>query len=351
MEHIMTMSATRATLGRLADIPRESLGSWPTPVERLDRLSSHLGIDLWLKRDDLTGLALGGNKVRKLEFLLAHARKLGADIIITTGGSQSNHARLTAAACRRLALQCVLVLDRGRHPSNGNLLLDQLFGAEIELIDDPDPATAAARMESIAGNLRDQGHIPYVIPRGGSIPQGAIGYLNMVYELTGQLEGVGTSPTSVYVATGSCGTHSGIMAGRAACQRTWRVQGISVSRAKTHQEEKVKALSNAVLAWCGIEGEVSSEDVDVDDGFTGDGYGIPTAETWNAIHLLASVEGLVVDPVYTGKALAGLLAHVESGRIRRGETVVFIHTGGAPALFGYADEIPAALLSSAKAIG
>lgn len=350
MEQIMTVS-TRSALGGLTDLPRESLGSWPTPVERLDRLSNHLGIDLWLKRDDLTGLALGGNKVRKLEFLLGDACKLGADIIITTGGSQSNHARLTAAACRRLTLRCVLVLDRGRHPSNGNLLLDQLFGAEIDLIDDPDPATAAARMELIAESLRAQGHVPYIIPRGGSIPPGATGYLNMVHELTGQLVGVGIRPTSLYVATGSCGTHSGIMAGRTACHGTWRVQGISVSRAKAQQEEKVKALSNAVLAWCGIEGEVSSEDIDVDDGFTGDGYGIPTAETWGAIHLLASVEGLVVDPVYTGKALAGLLAHVESGRIRRGETVVFIHTGGAPALFGYADEIPAALLSSAKTDG
>jgi len=323
---------------RLMSLPRRSLGTWPTPLERLDRLSGELGIDLWLKRDDLTGLALGGNKVRKLEFLMGDALARSADVVITTGGTQSNHARLTAAACRRFDVECRLVLDRGRHPESGNLLLDQLFDARVEIIEDPDPEVAAARMEAVAEDLRKLGHNPYIIPRGGSIPQGAVGYLAMVEELTHQLETQNLSLDFVYVATGSCGTHSGIMAGRAAFDGAWRVRGVSVSRARELQEEKVHQLSNNVLGWLGMETHVEHSDIDVEDRFTGGGYGVPTPATWEAIQLLARVEGVVLDPVYTGKAMAGFLDHVRSGLVPAGSTVVFVHTGGAPALFGYASE-------------
>jgi L-cysteate sulfo-lyase len=328
----------RAGLDRLARI---SFGTWPTPLERLERLSAALDIDVWMKRDDLTGLALGGNKVRKLEFLMGDALANGADTIVTTGGMQSNHARLTAAACCKLGIGCHLVLDRGRHPENGNLLLDHLFGARIEIIDDPNPDVAAARMEVVARQLRQRGGRPYVIPRGGSVPQGAVGYLDMVLEFSQQLEQLELEPACLYVATGSCGTHSGIMAGRALTNQPWRVQGISVSRPRALQEEKILALSNEVLAMLGSPRPVVAPDIAVDDAFTGGAYGVPAPATWEAIQLLARLEGIVLDPVYTGKAMAGMLAHARSGAIPKAATVVFVHTGGAPALFGYCSEVPA----------
>jgi D-cysteine desulfhydrase family pyridoxal phosphate-dependent enzyme len=312
-------------------------------LEPLERLSDMLGVELWVKRDDLTGLALGGNKVRKLEFLMADAMARRADVVITTGGTQSNHARLTAAACRKLGLACHLVLDRGRHPENGNLLLDQLFDAEIEIIEDPDPAAAAARMTDLAAELTREGLHPYVIPRGGSVPMGAAGYFNMVDELSRQLGDLSLAPACVYVATGSCGTHSGVMAGRAFYRQSWAVRGISVSRGRDLQEEKIIHLSGALLELLGASQSVQASDVTVDDRFTGGAYGVPTPETWEAVELLARSEGIVLDPVYTGKAMAGLLGHIRSGHVAQGTIVVFVHTGGAPALFGYASEMPAGI--------
>jgi L-cysteate sulfo-lyase len=324
----------------IAGLPCISLGAWPTPLERLPNLSAELGIDLWIKRDDVTTLALGGNKVRKLEFLMGHATSVGCDCIVTTGGSQSNHARLTAAACARLGLPCHLVLDRGRHPENGNLLLDNLFGASVRLIEDSDPAAAVIAMNEVADGLRQMGANPFVIPRGGSIPQGSVGYAQMVTELERQLESARFTPDVVYVATGSCGTHSGIMAGRALAEASWRVQGVSVSRPGMVQEARVIELSNQTLEWIGSTARVSKFDVSVDDSFTGPAYGVPTSEMWTAVKRLASREGIVLDPVYTGKAFAGLMHHVTQNRLHHGAKVVFVHTGGSPALFAYADEAP-----------
>lgn len=335
MKATQTISLTLA----LASLPREHLAFLPTPLEHLPRLSERLGIELLMKRDDQTGLALGGNKVRKLEFLLGDALALGADVVITTGGTQSNHARITAASCRRVGLDCCLVLDRGRHPENGNLLLDHLFGAEVEIIDDPDPVVAATRMHEVAEELRDNGRKPYVIPRGGSLPQGAVGYAAMVAELNDQLQAGGIKPDDVYLATGSCGTHSGVMAGRAALGVTWKVQGVSVSRPREQQEQKVWELSNQLLEWLKLDARVDRNDVHVDDRFVGEGYGVPTAMTWGAIKALALEEAIVLDPVYTGKAMSGLIAAVNEGTVPYGARVIFIHTGGAPALFGYAQEL------------
>ena len=337
----MSSPQRRALTGALEALPRVSLANLPTPLERLDNVSRELDVDVWCKRDDETGLALGGNKARKLEYLLADAASQGADVVITTGGSQSNHARMTAAACRKLGLECRLVLDRGRHPENGNLLLDHLFGARIELLDDPDPNVAAHRMAAIEGDMKRLGRNPYVIPRGGSVPAGAAGYAAMVSELVDQTDAAGIAVDRLYVGTGSCGTHAGIMAGRQALGLKWSVQGISVSRPGRQQQEKVLALADATLRHLGLPGDVQAGDVLVDDEFVGQGYGYPTSGTWKAVEMLAVNEGMILDPVYTGKVMAGLLEHVQTRHIRPGETVVFVHTGGGPALFAYSDEIAA----------
>jgi D-cysteine desulfhydrase family pyridoxal phosphate-dependent enzyme len=292
-----------------------------------------------VKRDDLTGLALGGNKVRKLEFLIADAMENGADTIITTGGSQSNHARLTAAACRLTGLECHLILDRGMHPEQqGNLLLDGLFGAKIQLIESSDPEMAAAEMEHLASRLKADGKKPYVIPRGGSVPVGATGYAAFVPELLQQLAEREMNATHIYLGTGSTGTHSGVLAGLTATGSDLRLQGVSVSRPAELQEVKVAALAAATLEHLGIEAPIDPASVRVDDRFTGPGYGITTPETMAAIRVAALDEALILDPVYTGKAMAGLIAHAREGKLKANDIAVFVHTGGSPALFAYAAE-------------
>lgn len=319
--------------------PRERLAFLPTPLELLPRLSEQLGIQLWMKRDDQTGVALGGNKARKLEYLTADALRKGADTLVTTGGSQSNHARITAAACRKLGLDCYLVLDRGMHPENGNLLLDELFGAHVELIDSADPADATAGMEALATELRGQGRTPYIVPRGGSVPAGATGYVRAMVEMAQQLDDLGVKADALYLATGSCGTHAGVMAGVTALGLPLRVEGISVSRTRAAQESRVRELANATLEYLELPERVDEASVHVDDGFVGDGYGHPTAAMWKALRTVARAEGIVLDPVYSGKAMAGLLGHVQSGKVQAGAQVVFLHTGGTPAVFAYNQEM------------
>jgi D-cysteine desulfhydrase family pyridoxal phosphate-dependent enzyme len=340
----MTDIAVTPLSEALATKPRLSLGHFPTPLDEAPRLSERLGVRILVKRDDQTGLALGGNKVRKLEFLLADALQRGADAIITTGGSQSNHARLTAAACSRVGLDCHLVLDRGLHPEDqGNLLLDHLFGAQVRLIESPDPADASAGMEALAVELEAVGRHPYIIPRGGSVPEGATGYAAMIDELVRQLDALGIVPSHVYLGTGSCGTHAGTLAGTIASGASFLVQGVSVSRPESQQREKVKNLAGRTLQHLGLAGQVHERGVLVDDRFRGPGYGIPTAGTMEAIELAAREEALVLDPVYTGKSMAGLIGHAREGRIAADDVVVFIHTGGAPALFAYHAEVAGAI--------
>jgi D-cysteine desulfhydrase family pyridoxal phosphate-dependent enzyme len=303
-----------------------------------------LGTQVLIKRDDLTGLALGGNKVRKLEFLIGDALASGADVIVTTGGAQSNHARLTAAACRKAGLECRLVLNRGpRNDVQGNLLLDFLFGASVQWVESEDPADAVPAMETLAEGLRAEGRSPYIIPRGGSIPQGATGYAAMVAELVPQLAAADITPTALYLATGSTGTHSGTLAGVTAAGALFPVQGISVSRPSSLQEAKAHELATATLRHLGLEADVPVGSVSVDDRYVGPGYGYPTEETLEAISVLAREEAIVLDPVYTGKAMAGLLGHAREGRLGPDDTVVFLHTGGSPALFAYTTEMTEAL--------
>jgi D-cysteine desulfhydrase family pyridoxal phosphate-dependent enzyme len=331
---------TCALLGK----PRFPLGQFPTPLEEAPALSERLGVRVLVKRDDQTGLALGGNKVRKLEFLIGDALASGADVIVTTGGSQSNHARLTAAACRKAGIECRLVLNRGPHNDiQGNLLLDLLLNASVQWVESEDPADAMPVMEALAGELVADGRTPYVIPRGGSIPQGATGYVAMIAELVPQLSALDAEPTALYLATGSTGTHSGTLAGLIAARSPLRVQGISVSRPTPLQEAKVQELASATLHHLGYEEEVPPGRVSVDDRFRGPAYGYPTAETLEAITIAARDDAIILDPVYTGKAMAGLLGHAREGRLGPDDTVVFLHTGGSPALFAYHEEMARAL--------
>jgi D-cysteine desulfhydrase family pyridoxal phosphate-dependent enzyme len=341
---MLTETAADRLSCNLLTKPRVSLGTLPTPLEEMPGLSERLGVRILIKRDDQTGLALGGNKVRKLEFLMGDAVSQGADVIVTTGGSQSNHARITAGACRRLGLECRLVLNRGAHnEEQGNLLLDRLLGASVEWVESENPADAVPAMEQLAERLRNEGRQPYVIPRGGSVPAGATGYAAMVLELASQLDAMEVDPTALYLATGSTGTHSGTLAGLTALGLAIPVQGISVSRPRDQQESKVLELSIATLQHLGIDAEVTPEMARVDDGFVGPGYGYPTEATWEAIQLAAFDDAVLLDPVYTGKAMAGLIARAREGQLGRDDVVVFLHTGGSPALFAYNREVAAAL--------
>jgi D-cysteine desulfhydrase family pyridoxal phosphate-dependent enzyme len=347
-EHSMIEQQTTNRLERaLARLARIRLASLPTPLEEAPRLSARLGVRVLVKRDDETGLAMGGNKVRKLEFLIADALEQEADAIITTGGSQSNHARITAAACRRTGLACYLVLDRGVHPEpQGNLLLDRLLGAQVRLIESQDPLVAVSAMEKLADELRAEGHRPYIIPRGGSVPIGALGYVNFVPELLGRLDDANLRATHIYVGTGSTGTHSGIIAGLAALDHPLVLQGISVSRDAAQQSAKILELSNVTLDHLALPMRVDPARIHVDDRFRGPGYGVPIDATMEAIEIAALDEGLILDPVYTGKTMSGLIGHAREGRFNAGDVLVFVHTGGAPALFAYSRETEAALQSS-----
>jgi L-cysteate sulfo-lyase len=320
--------------------PRIQLAYLPTPLQEAQRLSERLGVRVLIKRDDQTGLTLGGNKARKLEFLMGDAVTRGADVVVTTGGAQSNHARIAAGACRIAGMECRLVLNRGPHNDlQGNLLLDYLLGAQVEWVESDNPLDAVPVMETLAERLRSEGHTPYVIPRGGSVPVGATGYAAMVPELLTQLDALGVQPTHLYLATGSTGTHSGTMAGLVAASSDIRVQGISVSRPQDQQEAQVLELANQTLDHLGLSPEVRSEQVHVDDRFVGRGYGYPSDGTMEAIEILARDEATILDPVYTGKAMHGLIAHAREGHFGADDAVVFLHTGGAPALFAYHEEV------------
>jgi L-cysteate sulfo-lyase len=310
---------------------RIPLATLPTPLEPLDRLSAELGGPrIWVKRDDLTGLGGGGNKVRKLELLLAAARADGADVVLTAGAVQSNHARLTAAACARLGLACELWLIRrvpGRHAHyerSGNVLLDRLLGAAVHLIPgDEDPEVAAERH---ADELRAAGRRPYVIPAGGSNALGARGYVACARELLAQAE---VELGLVVVAAGSGGTLAGLAAGLGAAGWAGRLVGVSVSA------PAAEARARAARIVGELHGAPAAT-FTVDDRFVGAGYGIPTDAGRAAMCRFARAEGLLLDPVYTAKAAAGRLALAPAAT----GDVLFVHTGGVPALFAYQEDLP-----------
>lgn len=324
----------------LARFPRIFLAHLPTPLERLDRLSRALGgPEIWIKRDDCTGLSTGGNKTRKLEFLMAEAEAMGADMVVTHGATQSNHARQTAAFAARLGMACHLLLEDRTgstdpdYTGNGNVLLDRLHGATTERR--AGGLDMNAETEAVAERLRQEGRRVYAIPGGGSNPTGALGYVNCALEIVGQANDRGLGIDRIVTATGSAGTQAGLVAGLTAMNAGIPVQGFGVRSPKARQEEAVFALARATAARLGCPDAVSRADVVADTGYVGEGYGIPRADTIEAIRMFAELEGILLDPVYTGKAAAGLIDYCRTGRFAPGERIVFLHTGGAAALFAY----------------
>ena len=325
----------------LSRFPRLHFAHLPTPLEPMERISKHLnGPNLWIKRDDCTGLSSGGNKTRKLEFLMADAVEQGADTIITQGATQSNHARQTCAAAARLGMEShILLEDRtGYHnhayAHNGNVLLDELHGGSISLR--PDATDMNAEMETLAQQLRDDGKKPYVIPGGGSNEIGALGYVNAAFELTHQANERSLRIDHLVHATGSAGTQAGLVVGMQAMNSGIPVYGVGVRAPKAKQEENVFGLAQRTLDFMGLnQNLVAREDVVANSDYVGDGYGLPTDSMVEAVKMLASFEGILLDPVYSGKGFAGLIDLVRKGHFKKGENVVFLHTGGSVSLFAY----------------
>lgn len=312
---------------------RLQLAQLPTPLERLERLSAHLGHEIWMKRDDLTGFAGGGNKVRKLEFLMADALAQGATAVITVGALQSNHARQTAAAAARLGLHCTLVLaeavpDRSQaYARGGNLTLNRLVGAVIKRV--PAGEDVPAVISDTVTELEAQGHKVYVVPLGGSNVIGALGYAVAAREIDTQVRSAGLSGATIVTGSGSAGTQAGLILGT-----EMPVLGISVSANAEDLKANVTAL---VIEGSKLPQFVGANDREarVDDRFIGNGYGQPTQAMKEAVELVARMEGIYLDPVYTGKAMAGLIHLIRSSEITG--PVIFLHTGGMPALFAYDD--------------
>lgn len=317
-----------------ADLPRATLAPLPTPLHHLPRFSATVGAEVWMKRDDAGPVGLAGNKVRKLEFVLGAARHDGADAIVIVGAEQSNACRAAAAACAQLGLRCVLVLS-GDAPdrATGNLLLDRLYGADVRFAGTTDWAALAAAADAASAALRADGASPYTLPVGASSPLGAVGFAVAWFELLGQLDELGVAPDTVIHASSSGGTHAGLLAGRRLAGRGPRVRAIGVAddiypdMAGTYAE-----LATGAARLLGAGGEIGRDEVALELGFLGAGYAVPTREAIDAIRLLARTEGIVCDPVYSGKALAALVAAARAGELD-GAPTVFWHTGGYHALF------------------
>ena len=324
----------------LARFPRVFLAHLPTPLEKMDRLSKELGgPEIWIKRDDCTGLSTGGNKTRKLEFLMAEAQAMGADTVMTQGATQSNHARQTAAFAAKLGMGChILLEDRtgsndANYNTNGNVLLDHLHGATTSKR--AGGMDMQAEMEAVADKLRAEGRKVYLIPGGGSNATGALGYVNCAFELVSQANDRGLVIDHLVTATGSAGTQAGLITGLKAMNAQIPLLGIGVRAPKEKQEENVFNLALKTAEKLGCPDVVKRGDVVADCSYVGAGYGIPREDTLEAIRMFAELEAILLDPVYSGKGAAGLIDMCRKGKFKKGERVVFLHTGGSAALFGY----------------
>jgi D-cysteine desulfhydrase len=326
---------------RIEALARFPLAQLPTPIEELKSLSRELGgPELLIKRDDQTGLALGGNKTRKLEFLVGQALEQGADTLVTAGAAQSNHCRQTAAAAARAGLHCELLLN-GTKPElpNGNLLLDELLGARIHWIQ---PSERAAKLRELPDQLRKQGRKPYVIPVGGSNGVGATGYVLAMIELVEQLHGIGRRVDHVVFASSSGGTQAGIVVGAKVTAFDGKLHGVSIDkddRGGAPYERELADIANETAKYIGFDAKFTAGDFNVDYGYLGGGYGVASDLEREAIRLLGSGEGILLDPVYTGRSLGALIDLIRKKAFRSDETVLFWHTGGAPALFAYAKDL------------
>jgi D-cysteine desulfhydrase len=327
---------SRTDLGLSAGEPRRLvLNPAPTPLTAAPALSEALGGPaLWIKRDDLIAFGLGGNKIRGLELILADAIEQGADTLVTGAGPLSNHVRATAAAAAFARMDMVAVYW-GDPPGRvqGNHRLTVLWGADIRFTGSADRGTVDPALEAEAARIRAGGGRPYVIPRGGACPLGVIGHVLAVREAMAQCRALGVQPDRVVLAVGSGGTLAGWLVGSRLFGAPWRVEGITVSRPAVEARERVRLLAAEAAQRLGHSFRIEADDVVVHDGFIGTGYGIPSAEGEQALALAARREGVVLDPTYTAKALAGYRALLEQGRYCDVGTVLFIHSGGAPSLF------------------
>jgi L-cysteate sulfo-lyase len=324
----------------LARFPRVRLFPAPTPLHRLDNLTRTLGgPEIWIKRDDCTVVATGGNKVRKLEWLIGEAKAKGATHIVTQGAVQSNHVRQTAAVARIFGMKCTALLEHRietndrDYLASGNVLLDKLFACDIEYR--PAGLDMNAEAEKKGEQLRAAGETAYVIPGGGSNTVGALGYVSCAQELIQQADEMGIKFDRLVTATGSAGTHAGLIVGLEGTNAHLPILGIGVRLPKDRQEANVYKLACATAEYVGLTTPIRRESVVANCDYVGQGYGIPTEGMAEAVAMLAKEEGILLDPVYSGKAMAGMIDLIRKQQIKKTERIVFLHTGGAVGLFGY----------------
>lgn len=325
-------------------MPREPLGFFPTPLVELTKLSKKLnGPKIYMKRDDNTGLALGGNKTRKLEFIIGDALAQGADTIVTAGAAQSNHCRQTAAAAASLGLECHLVLG-GQEPekADGNLLLDKIFGCKIHW---SGTNRKGEDIPEIVEQLKKAGKKPYVVPYGGSNELGALAFLEAFKELESQRQNINASFTHIVFASSSGGTHAGLMLGNKIFKSSYKIVGINIDKGETDKvpfDQYIVSLANNTAKLIGENLNFSDTDLILNADYVGEGYGVIGALENEAISMTAQTEGILLDPVYTGRAMGGLIDMIRTGKIKKTDSVLFWHTGGAPALFAYSNDLDAA---------
>ena len=315
-------------MDRLMSLPRVPLALAPTPLVPAARLSAELGVEVWFKRDDLTGQGLGGNKVRGLEYLLGDALAQGCDALVTGAGPQSNWAMLAALTARQCGLAPYLVFYGGPIAATGNLLLSELSGADIRFTGELDRASVDSAIDKLGASLTAAGHRPCVVPRGGATPLGSAGYVRAGLELADQLTAAGLTPSQLWLATGSCGTQGGLVAAARWLQASYDVVGVSVSRPVAECVDRVTTLANGVSDLLGLP---HADRVTVLDGYLGPGYGVASPAGDAAAQLVARTEGVFLDPVFGAKAMAALVDAARSGRVVG--PVVFLVSGGAPTLF------------------
>ncbi|MCL0056487.1 D-cysteine desulfhydrase family protein [Dehalococcoidia bacterium] len=329
----------------IVKLPRVALGHWPTPLHELPHLSAALGGPrIFVKRDDLSGLALGGNKCRKLEYVLADALKNGVDTLITSGSSQSNHALQTAAAARKLGMEAYLVLVKGMHvETQGNLLLQNILNSTVNIVEVADPSemftTMPRKMNELADELRSKGRTPLVIPAGAEFPLGTVGWVDAAEEIGRQLKDQEIDAQYVVLAHSGGGTQAGLVLGFKQLKLPLDVVGISTMYQKSAAVNEVVTLANDTARLLGFDVTITPDEVTLYDDYIGEGYGIPTEGCIEAIRLVAQTEAIFLDPVYSAKAMAGFVDLIRKGEFTSKDTVLFIHTGGVPALFAYHQEL------------
>jgi len=336
----------------LAAFPRVELTRAETPLQRLDHMSERLDLDVWMKRDDLTDLALGGDKARKLEYELARAVDQGADTLVTCGSSQSNFARLLTAAARRLGLECALVLSAGHHPEpQGNLLVVRLMGAHVRIVDTPDIWDLEDECLAFCDELRAAGRHPYYVPVSGTTTISCLGYVRAGLELIDQLQAAALRPAGVYTPFGTGGIFTGLRLAFAERRPAPALIGVSVNRDRRSCEELARQREAGVRSLLGLTPDPAPVALELRDDQLGGGYGQPTPACLDAIAEFAKSEGVLLDPVYSGKVAAALLADGRAARWTPGTTVVILHSGGVPALFAYHSEVIAHLSSTSASTG